>query len=335
MNELAGPDSFKGKNVLITGGLGFIGSNLAHRLVVYGANVLLVDSLIPEYGGNLFNIEGIGEKVEVNIADVRDVYSMRYLVQGKDYLFNLAGQTSHMDSMTDPYTDLEINCRAQLSILETCRNYNPDIKIVFAGTRQIYGVPDYLPVDERHLLHPTDVNGINKMAGEWYHILYNNVYGIKACSLRLTNTYGPRMRVKDARQTFLGIWIRQLIEGKEIKVFGDGKQLRDFNFVEDVVDALLLSAVSDDAYGQIFNLGSKYPINLKDLAALLIEINAGGKLSIVPFPQDRKKIDIGDYYGDFSKIRTQLGWEPKTSLREGLLRSLEYYKKYNNQYWSD
>lgn len=333
--ELVKSEHFKNKNVLITGGLGFIGSNLAHRLVDYGAKVLLIDSLIPEYGGSLFNIQEIKDKVEVNIADVRDIYSMRYLVQGKDYLFNLAGQTSHIDSMNDPYTDLEINCHAQLSILETCRKYNPDIKIVFASTRQIYGIPDYLPVDERHLLHPTDVNGINKMAGEWYHILYNNVYGIMSCALRLTNTYGPRMRVKDARQTFLGIWIKQIIKSEEIKVFGDGKQLRDFNYVDDVVEALLKSVVSEDAYGQIFNLGCNDPISLKDLAKLLIEINGGGSFSIVPFPTERKNIDIGDYYGDFRNIRSKLGWEPKTPLKEGLARTLEYYRKYRNHYWDD
>lgn len=326
---------FVGKNVLITGGLGFIGSNLAYRLVNFGAEVLLVDSLIPEYGGNLFNIKDIEGKVEANIADVRDIYSMRHLVQGKDYLFNLAGQTSHIDSMNDPYTDLEINCRAQLSILETCRKYNPNIRIVFASTRQIYGIPDYLPVDERHLLHPTDVNGINKMAGEWYHILYNNVYGIRSCALRLTNTYGPRMRVKDARQTFLGIWIKQIIMGEEIKVFGDGKQLRDFNFVDDVVDALLLSIVNENAYGQVFNLGGNEQIGLKDLAELLIEINGGGKYSIVPFPPERKKIDIGDYYGDYRKIHSTLGWQPRTSLRDGLSRTLEYYREYGKYYWDE
>lgn len=333
MNELIDTENYRGKKVIITGGLGFIGSNLARRLVAYGANVLLVDSLIPEYGGNLFNIKDIENKVEVNIADVRDVYSMRYLVQGKDYLFNLAGQTAHADSMKDPYTDLEINCRAQLSILETCRSYNPDIKIVFASTRQIYGVPDYLPVDERHLLHPTDVNGINKMAGEWYHILYNNVYGIRSCSLRLTNTYGPRMRVRDARQTFLGIWIKQILNGEGIKVFGDGTQLRDFNFVEDVVDALLMAAVHENAYGQIFNLGASDFINLKDLAQLLIEINKDGSYDIVPFPPERKQIDIGDYYGNFKKIQSTLGWEPRTSLEKGLELSLAYYKKYGEHYW--
>ncbi|MBI5741725.1 MAG: NAD-dependent epimerase/dehydratase family protein [Nitrospirae bacterium] len=333
MNKATGLEKFRNKKVIITGGLGFIGSNLAHRLVEYGAQVLLVDSLIPEYGGNLFNIRDIEKEVEVNIADVRDIYSMRYLIKGKDYLFNLAGQTAHADSMVDPYTDLEINCRAQLSILETCRHYNPSIKIVFASTRQMYGVPDYLPVDERHLLHPTDVNGINKMAGEWYHILYNNVYGIRSCSLRLTNTYGPRMRVKDARQTFLGIWIKQLISGEEIKVFGDGRQLRDFNFVEDIVDAFLMSAIREEAYGQIFNTGCNDHINLKDLAALLIKINKAGSYSIVPFPPERKQIDIGDYYGDYGKIRSLLGWEPGTSIEDGLAASLEYYRKYGSHYW--
>ncbi|MBI5674626.1 MAG: NAD-dependent epimerase/dehydratase family protein [Nitrospirae bacterium] len=326
-------NKFRDKKVIITGGLGFIGSNLAQRLVGYGAKVLLVDSLIPEYGGNLFNIKGIENNVEVNIADVRDIHSMRYLVQGKDYLFNLAGQTSHTDSMKDPYADLEINCRAQLSILEVCRNYNPSVKIVFASTRQIYGVPDYLPVDERHLLHPTDVNGINKMAGEWYHILYNNVYGIRSCSLRLTNTYGPRMRVKDARQTFLGIWIKQILKGEEVKVFGDGKQMRDFNYVEDVVDAFVLSAISEEASGQIFNLGCNEHINLKNLAKLLININKAGAFSLVPFPPERKQIDIGDYYGDFRKISSRLGWEPKTTLMEGLSCTLEYYRKYGKYYW--
>lgn len=318
---------------LITGGLGFIGSNLARRLVELGSRVTLVDSLIPEYGGNLFNIAGIEDKVRVNIADVRDEYSMDYLVQGRDFLFNLAGQTSHLDSMQNPYTDLEINCRAQLSILEACRKHNRNVKIVYASTRQIYGKPDYLPVDERHLLHPTDVNGINKMAGEWYHIVYNNVYGIRAVSLRMTNTYGPRMRVKDARQTFLGIWLKNLIEGKPIQVWGDGLQVRDFNYVDDAVDALLLAATHDNANGQVFNLGSDETINLRDLAALCVEINGGGQYEIVPFPPDRKVIDIGDYYADYRKIRGMLGWRPRVSLREGLARTLEYYRAYKEHYW--
>jgi UDP-glucose 4-epimerase len=325
--------AFHDKEVLITGGLGFIGSNLARRLVDLGARVLLVDSLISEYGGNLFNIAGLDGRVQVNISDVRDEYSMRYLVQGKEFLFNLAGQTSHLDSMQNPYTDLEINCRAQLSILEACRKYNPDVKVVFASTRQPYGKPDYLPVDERHLLRPVDVNGINKMAGEWYHIVYNNVYGIRSCSLRLTNTYGPRMRVKDARQTFLGIWLRLLIEGKDIKVFGDGRQVRDFNYVDDVVEALLLAAGSDEAKGQVFNLGADDPITLKDLAAMLVQLNGTGKYEIVPFPPDRKAIDIGDYYGDYRQIRAKLGWRPQVPLNEGLSRTLDFYRTHGSQYW--
>ncbi|CAG0941027.1 UDP-glucose 4-epimerase [Anaerolineae bacterium] len=325
--------ALENKDCLITGGLGFIGSNLARRLVDLGARVTLVDSLIPEYGGNLFNIADIEDRVRVNIADVRDEYSMDYLVRGRDYLFNLAGQTSHLDSMRDPYTDLEINCRAQLSILEACRKQNPRVKIVFTSTRQIYGKPDYLPVDERHLLHPTDVNGINKMAGEWYHILYNNVYNIRAVSLRMTNTYGPRMRVKDARQTFLGIWIRRLIDGEPIEIWGDGMQIRDFNYVDDFIDALLLAATTDDVNGQIFNLGSEETINLRDLAALCVEVNGSGEYRIIPFPPDRKPIDIGDYYADYRKIRGKLGWTPHVNLREGLKRTLEFYRANKERYW--
>ncbi|MCK5601047.1 NAD-dependent epimerase/dehydratase family protein [Candidatus Pacearchaeota archaeon] len=324
---------FKKKNVLITGGLGFIGSNLAIKLVELGANIVLVDSLIPNYGGNLFNIEPVKDKVKINIADVRDEYSMDYLVKGQDYLFNLAGQTSHMDSMKDPYTDMEINCRSQLSILEACRKLNPKIKIVFASTRQIYGIPDYLPVDEKHPIHPTDVNGINKTAGEGYHILYNNVYGIRACALRLTNTYGPRMRVKDDRQTFVGLWIRQILEGKELKVFGDGKQIRDFNYIDDAVEAFLIAASNNDANGMVFNLGSTDYSNLHDLARLLIEINGKGNCRIVPFPSDRKRIDIGDYYSNYEKIHKRLGWEPKVLLKEGLTLTLIFYKKYEKKYW--
>jgi UDP-glucose 4-epimerase len=323
-------DTFAERRVLITGGLGFIGSNLARRLVEMGAQITLVDSLIPEYGGNLFNIAGLDglsdHAVRVNISDVRDEHSMAYLVQGQDYLFNLAGQTSHLDSMQDPYTDLEINCRAQLSILEACRKHNPAIKIVFASTRQIYGKPDYLPVDEAHPLRPVDVNGINKMAGEWYHILYNNVYGIRGCSLRLTNTYGPRMRVKDARQTFLGVWLRRLVEGRPFEVW-DGEQLRDFTYVDDAVHALLLAAARPEADGRVFNLGGGAPISLETLARLLVELNGGGEYTVRPFPAERKRIDIGDYYADDRCIRQALGWEPQVPLTEGLRRTIAFYRE--------
>jgi UDP-glucose 4-epimerase len=322
---------FKSKRVLITGGLGFIGSNLARRLVDSGASVVLLDSLIPEYGGNLFNIAGIEDRVRVNISDVRDVHSMRYLVQDQNYLFNLAGQTSHMDSMDDPYADLEINCRAQISILEACRKHNPAIRIVFASTRQIYGKPDSLPVNEDHLLRPVDVNGINKMAGEAYHILYHNVFGMAASALRLTNTYGPGMRVKDARQTFLGVWIRALVENRPFEVW-EGRQLRDFNFVDDAVDALLLAASSPESYGRTFNLGGGSVVSLKDLADLLIEVNGGGEYKVRAYPADRKRIDIGDYYADFSRIRAALGWDPKIGLRDGLARTIAYYRENLSHY---
>ena len=324
---------YKNKRILITGGLGFIGSNLARSLAVQGANVTLVDSLIPQYGGNTFNIDDIQNKVVVNVCDVRDTFAMKQLIQGKDYLFNLAGQTSHLDSMTDPHTDLDINAAAQLSILEVCRKENPDIKIVFASTRQLYGRPDYLPVDEKHPIRPVDVNGVNKLAGEWYHLLYNNVYGIRACALRLTNTYGPRMRVKDARQTFLGIWIRLLIEGRPIKVFGDGLQLRDFNYVDDCVEALLIAGASDQANGKVYNLGGSEVIGLKDLSKMMVNLGHGGSFELAPFPSERKAIDIGDYYSDFSLITKELGWVPKIDLKDGLKRTLNYYSTHFSHYW--
>jgi UDP-glucose 4-epimerase len=324
---------YKNKKILITGGLGFIGSNLAIKLYELGANVIIVDSLIEEYGGNLFNIEPIKDRVKVNIADVRDESSMHYLVKGKDFIFNLAGQVSHMDSMKDPYTDLEINCRSQLSILEACKKNNEDVKIIYAGTRQQYGKPDYLPVDEKHLMHPTDVNGINKMAGEWYHILYNNVYGIRATSLRLTNTYGQRQLLRHNRQGVIGWFIRLVLENEEVQIFGDGKQLRDFNYVDDVVNAFLIAGASDKAFGNVYNLGSRRPISLKDLVELMINISGSGRYKIVPFPEDRKKIDIGDFYSDYTKIEKELGWKPEISLEDGLKRTFDYYRKYRQYYY--
>jgi UDP-glucose 4-epimerase len=320
------PSVFQKKQILITGGLGFIGSNLAVRLVDLGAEVTVVDSLVPEYGGNLFNLHGSEDRLRLNISDVRDEYSIRYLVQGKDFLFNLAGQTSHLDSMQDPETDLEINCRAQLSILEACRRYSPDIKVVFASTRQLYGKPDYLPVDEKHLLRPVDVNGINKMAGEWYHILYNNVYGVRASALRLTNTYGPRMRVKDARQTFLGIWIRLILEGQPFEIW-EGEQLRDFTYVDDCVEALLMTAASEETNGQIYNLGGECTVSLLDLGKMLVEVAGQGEFLLKSFPPERKRIDIGDYYSDWNLIQKTLGWAPAIPLKQGLNRTLEYYRQ--------
>ena len=314
------------KKILITGGLGFIGSNLTRRLVDQGNTITVVDSLIPEYGGNLRNLHDIKDKITVSLSDVRDVASINDLIKGHDFLFNLAGQTSHLDSMQDPITDLEINAKAQLSILEACRKYNPGIRIVFASTRQIYGKPKYFPVDEKHPLHPVDVNGINKIAGEQYHILYQEVYGIASSVLRLTNTYGPRMRIKDARQTFLGIWIRNLLQGKPIQVFGDGKQRRDYNYVEDVLDALLIAATEKNAVGKVYNLGAPDPLSLEDTAKIMCQEIEGGDYQMIPFPEDRKAIDVGDFICDYSAFRNEFEWEPKVSFEEGIQRSFEYFK---------
>lgn len=325
--------AFSGRRALVTGGLGFIGSNLALRLVELGVEVTVVDSLIPEYGGNPYNLAGLAGGVSINITDVRDEHAMKYLVQRQDYLFNLAGQTSHLDSMTDPFPDLEINARAQLSILESCRRFNPSIRIVFASTRQLYGKPRYTPVDENHPLDPVDVNGINKLAGEQYHLLYHRVHGVRASVLRLTNTYGPRMRVKDARQTFLGIWLRRLLEGQPIAVFGDGQQIRDFNYVDDAVEALLLAASRDEAYGEVFNLGASDPASLETVARLLVQLSGTGRYELVPFPAERKAIDIGDYVGDYGKFERLLGWRPRVMLAEGLAKTLAYYRSHGHHYW--
>lgn len=316
---------FRGKRVLVTGGLGFIGSNLARELVRLGAAVTLVDSLIPEYGGNLRNVAGLEDRVRVNLADVRDRHVLPVLVRDQDVLFNLAGQSSHLDSIHDPETDLEINCRAQLSILEACRKHNPRIAVVFASTRQIYGKPDYLPVDEKHPIRPVDVNGINKSAGEHYHTLYHEVHGLRTCVLRLTNTIGPRMRVKDARQTFLGIWVRLVLENKPLEVWG-GEQLRDFTYVDDCVSALLLAASHPAAAGRVFNLGADERVSLAALARLLVEVAGQGSVAVKPFPAERKKIDIGDYYAADALIRNTLGWAPRVSLREALVRTLDFYR---------
>ncbi len=325
-------DFYRGKKILITGGLGFIGSTLAFKLVDFGAEVLLVDSLFPDYGGNMFNIHGIETRVTVNISDVRDQYSMNYLVKGQDCIFNLAGTLSHIDSMRDPFTDLEINCVAQLSILEALRHNNPDAKILFAGTRGQYGRAKTLPVTEEHLMRPTDVNGINNMAGEWYHILYNNVYGIRATSLRLTNTFGPRHQMKHYRQGILNWFIRQVIDGVKIKIYGDGKQIRDTNFVDDVVDAMLVAMANEATNGEVYNLGGT-PVSLRDFVEKMAVIRRGVEYELVPFPPEAKDIEIGDYVADYSKFGELTGWKPSTTIEAGIETSLDYYAKNKEHYW--
>lgn len=323
---------YAGRRVMITGGLGFIGSNLAHHLVALGADVLLVDSLIPDYGGNLFNIEGIAGRVRIHRADVRDRDAMSDLVRGQEVIFNLAGQVSHIDSMRDPYTDLEINCLSQLTLLESCRHNNPAAKVVFAGTRQIYGRPDSLPVNESHLVRPTDINGINKAAGEYYHLVYNNVFGVRACSLRLTNVYGPRQLIRHNRQGFIGWFIRLALEHRTIQIYGDGAQLRDFVHVDDAADAFLRAGASDACNGDVFNVGGAEPISHRNLTTMLIEAAGSGRVEYVEWPAEKKAIDIGSFYSDSSKFRAATGWTPQVTLRDGLTTTLDYYRAHYAQY---
>jgi len=315
---------YRGRRMMVTGGLGFIGSNLTRRLVALGAAVMLVDSLIPAYGGNLFNIDGIADRVQVNVADIRQQSTMNYLVHGREIIFNLAGQVSHIDSLRDPYTDLEVNCRGRLTILEACKNHNPSVKVVYAGTRQVYGRPDSLPVSEAHLVRPTDVNGINKAAGEYYHLVYNNVFGVRARSLRLTNVYGPRQLIKHNRQGFIGWFIRTAIENNTIELYGDGSQLRDLVYVDDAADAFLRAGASEACNGEVFNVGGSAPISLKDLASRLVAIAGGGRVECVAWPDEKKAIDIGSFYADSSKFTRATGWTPAVSLDDGLKRTIGF-----------
>jgi UDP-glucose 4-epimerase len=323
---------YGGRRVMITGGLGFIGSNLAHALAGLSADVLLVDSLIPDYGGNLHNIAGIEDRVRVNVADVRQASTMNYLVQDREVIFNLAGQVSHIDSMRDPHTDLEINCRSQLTLLEACRRHNRATKVVYASTRQIYGRPDELPVTERHLVRPTDVNGINKAAGEYYHLVYNNVFGVRATALRLTNIYGPRQLLRHNRQGFIGWFIRLAIEDQEIQVFGDGSQIRDFVYVDDAVNAFLMAGASDAVNGEVFNVGGDEHFTHRDLVELLVRTAGTGRYRFVEWPADKKVIDIGSFYADSTLFKTRTGWAPQIGLAEGLRRTIEYYRPRMAQY---
>ena len=263
---------FNKKQVLITGGMGFIGSTLAHCLVGLGTHVTIIDSMDPFSGGNYYNLHGIADKVVFVKADIGDESMVGPLLKGQDYLFNLAGQISHVGSMKDPYADLQANGLSQLTLLEMCRKYNPEVRIVYSSTRQIYGKTQYLPVDENHPLAPVDMNGVSKLTGESYHLVSHSVNKLQTSILRMTNVYGPRMRVRDAYKSFIGFWFRQLIEGKTLPIFGTGKQIRDFNYVDDVVEALLLTAADPATIGEIYNLGAE-PISLLELAELMIEIN--------------------------------------------------------------
>ena len=324
--------NFRYKKILITGGLGFIGSNLAIKLVNLGASVEIYDALIKNFGGNPFNIEPVKSKLKITIADLRETRKIEKSVKNKDFIFNLAGNLSHIDSMIDPFMDTDINCRAQLCLLEACRKYNPKVKIVFAGTRNQYGKALYMPVDEKHLQEPTDINGINSMAAEKYHLLYSRIYKIPAVSIRMTNTFGPRHQMLHSRQGVLNWFIRLLIDSKQVELFGDGMQLRDVNYIDDVVDALLLAATSRKTVGQVYNLGGN-PVTLNGFVKAIIDKLGYGVYKTVRFPKERASIEIGSYVADISKIKEDLGWEPKVHMDVGIKNTIDYYLKNKKHYW--
>jgi len=326
---------YEGRSVLITGGLGFIGSNLARRLVeIGGVDVAIVDAMVPDQGGNLFNLDGIQQRVTCHVAEIGSDRVIGRLVAGRDYIFNLAGSTSHVDSMREPRRDLQLNCAAQLTFLEACRRLNPSAKVVFTSTRQVYGKPLYLPVDEQHRVAPPDINGIHELTAEHYHLLYHRLYGVRSVILRLTNVYGSRQLMRHPRQSFIAWFIRQAIEGGVIDVFGDGRQRRDLNHVDDVVTALLMAGASEAADGEIFNLGGDEPMTVAELASELIALTGRGVARRVPFPPDRRLIDIGTFYSSFAKIERALGWRPCTPLRVGLQCTLDFYERHRAHYWT-
>jgi nucleoside-diphosphate-sugar epimerase len=326
-------DEYRGQKALITGGLGFIGSSLAIRLVQSGTSVTLLDSMHPTCGANFFNIEPIKDDVEVVQGDSCNLELVRKLVRGKRFVFNLAGHVSHIESMQEPFEDLQMNAVAPLTVLEACRHENREARLVYSGTRQAYGRPETVPLVETQVLKPVDVNGVSKMAGEWFHMVYARAHGMYCVSLRLINTYGPRQLVKHSRQGFVGWFIRQAIDGEEIQLFGDGQQIRSFNYIDDVVDALLIAGTNEKLNGDYFNLAGVRPVPLEEFVKLLLNASGSGSYRIVPFPSDKKAIDIGSVYSSAAKFNAATGWKARVSIEEGLLPTLEYYRRYREHYW--
>ena len=326
-------DHYRSKKVLVTGGLGFIGSNLAIELVKLGANVVVADNLDPAGGANYFNLDPVRNDLEIVEGDSTDLALMERLVPGCSHVFNLAGRVSHIESMQDPFSDLRMNATGPLTVLEACRKQNREACVVYAGTRQSYGKPDILPVVENLLLKPVDVNGVSKMAGEAFHMVYHKAYGMPTVSLRMVNTFGPRQLVKHARQGFIGWFIRQSIDGEEIQIYGDGQQFRGFNYIDDVVTALLTAGCNNNVIGDYFNLGGMQPVTLEVLVQTLLRAAGTGSYRLVPFPEERKSIDIGSAFSSFMKFNFATGWKPTTSLEDGLVKTVEYYKRHKTHYW--
>jgi UDP-glucose 4-epimerase len=325
---------FQGKRVLITGGLGFIGSNLAIRLVELGSAVTLVDNMIPRQGGNLFNIFPIADEVHVNFSDVRDQHSMDYLVQGKDYIFHLAGQVNHVESVRNPIQDLDINCRGTLVLLEACRKFNRGARIIFSGTRGEYGASVHLPVDEDHPTNPKGIYAVTNLTAEKMILVYHDIHKIQGICLRITNTYGERHQMQHDEFGVLNWFIRKAMDDETIPIFGDGKILRDFLYVGDLVDCFLMVAAYPQAYGEVFNVGTAIPVSFIDLAKKIVDIAGKGSVDFAEFTPERKEVEPGDYYTDISKIKRVVSWGPQTSLDEGIKKTIEFYKEHKKAYWS-
>jgi UDP-glucose 4-epimerase len=292
----------------------------------------VVDALVPTHGGDRRNLDDTAGPIDVIEAGVGDAGAVRDVAAAAEVIFNLAGQVSHVESMARPRFDLEVNTASQVGFLETLRDAGSSAVVVYTSTRQIFGHPRYLPVDEDHPVSPVDVNGISKWATEQLHLLYREQYGIRASSVRLTNVYGPRQRLRDDLQGFLPIFVRRALSDEPITVFGDGAQERDCLYVDDVIECLLLTARSTEAPGEVFNVGNDERLSLRALAEAIVTAAGTGSVESVPWPHDRDAIDIGSYYGDSSKAKRLLGWEPRTSFVDGIARTVEFYRSHRSQY---
>lgn len=327
-------DGYKGKRVLITGGLGMIGSNLAVKLVKLGADVSILDAMLPLYGGNLFNVEEVKDKISINIADIRDTSALNFLVKDKDIIFNLAAQVSYIDSQTDPLLDLDINCKGHLLLLEACRIYNPEVKILFSGSRLEYGeITSKEKVKEEHSLRPKSFYGIHKVVGEFYHLMYYKLYGIRAVAFRIANPYGIKHHMKHSKYGIVNYFIKKTMEGETIEIFGEGNQLRDYIYVEDIVYAMLAAGISNDADGEVFNLGSGTSVPFKEMAEMVVRVVGKGSIKKVPWPENYKIIEGGDFDCDISKAKTILNWKPENGLEKGIEKTVRFYDKYRQFYW--
>jgi UDP-glucose 4-epimerase len=334
MNDRMGNNPWEGRAVLITGGLGFLGSNLAISLVEQGARVTLCDAMITEYGGNLFNIEPVRNRLTLNFNDIRDRHAMCWLVRGQDYVFHLAGQVSHILSLTDPYPDIDYNVTGTMVLLECLRRHNSSARLVFTGTRGQYGPSARLPVDEQAPSQPRGIHEITNLAAEQLIAAYSRLHGLWAVMLRLSNVYGPRSQMRHSRYGVANWFIRLALEGRPIPVFGDGEIQRDFLYVDDCIDALLRCALCDEANGEVYNVGVDQPSTFRELAETLTNLNPGTRWEFAPFTSERLAQEPGDYYTDITKIRTTVGWEPRTPLRAGLALALAYYRAHQAHYWS-